>query len=109
MTRNKVVVVAHQRKTRLRNKVVVVARQRKIRLCNKVVVVAHQRKTHPRDPMLLPLAAHCGAHWVRNPPTQKPVHLPRVNFPPQAMCLKVMTAATSSKSWARVLRLQAWV
>ena len=109
MTRNKVVVVVHQRKTCPRNKVVVVVRQRKTRPRNKVVVVARQRKTRPRNPMLLPLVAHCGAHWVRNPPTQKPAHLPRANFPPQAMCLKVMTVATSSRSWARVLRLQAWV
>ena len=108
MTRNKVVVAARQRKTRPRNKVVAVARQRKTRLRNKVVVAARQRKTRPRNTMLLPLAAHCGAHWVRNPPTRKPVHLPRANFPPPAMCLKVMTAATSSRSWARVLRLQAW-
>ena len=109
MTRNKVVAVAHQRKTRPRNKVVVVVRQRKTRLRNKVVVVALQRKTRLRKTKLQPLAAHCGARWVRNPPTRKPVHLPRVNFPPPAMCLKVMTAATSSRSWARDLRLQAWV
>ena len=92
-----------------RNKVVAVALQRKTRPRNKVVVVALQRKTRPRKTKLQPLAAHCGVRLVRNPLTLKPVHLPRVNFPPQAMCLKVMTAATSSRSWARALRLQAWV
>jgi hypothetical protein len=109
MTRNKVVVVVRQRKTRPRNKVVVVVRQRKTRLRNKVVVVVRQRKARLRKTKLQPLAAHCGVRLVRNLLTPKPVHLPHANFPPQAICLKVMTAATSSRSWARVLRLLAWV